>query len=127
MKLLVDSYSWIEYLNGSLSGERVSKFLKGAHEIYSLNLIISEVVSRVKRKAGNTESAYNAILSNSKIIEITPEIAREAGLFHSEIRKKIKDFGLVDSIIFVVAKKLNAKILTGDGHFKNFKEAVMIK
>lgn len=127
MKYLVDSYAWIEYLDGSFAGEKVMKILKGGNEIYSLNLVISEVVSRVKRKKGNFELAYNSIVSNSKIVEMTPEIAKESGLFHSEIRNKIKDFGLVDSIVFVISKKLNAKILTGDEHFRKFKEAVMIK
>ena len=61
------------------------------------------------------------------MIEITPKMAKIAGEFHAEIKEKIKDFGLVDSIIYIVAKEMNAKIITGDSHFKNFKEAILIK
>lgn len=127
MKYLIDSYAWIEYLDGSFAGEKVRKILIEENEIYSLSLIISEVISRTKRKGGNVETAYQAILSNSKIISISSEIAKNSGLFHAQMKDKIRDFGLVDSFVFVIAKKLNAKIITGDEHFRGFKEAVMIK
>lgn len=127
MKYIIDSYAWIEYLGGSLAGEKVKKFFEGSNDIFSLNLSIAEVVSRVKRVNGDVELAYKALTSNSKVIEITPMISKKAGLFHAEIRKKIKDFGLVDSLMFILAKELDAKIVTGDEHFKGFKEAILIK
>ncbi len=127
MKYIIDSYAWVEYLDGSTLGEKVKKILEGNNEIFSLNLTISEVVSKVKRKNGNIDTAYNAINSISKVAEITPEIAKKAGEFHAEIRKRIKDFGLVDSLILTLARELNARIVTGDEHFRGFKEAVFIK
>ena len=127
MKYIIDSYAWIEYLDGSLLGEKVKKILESDNEIYSLNLTISEVISRVKRKNGDINIAYTAINSISKIAEITPEIAKKAGEFHVEIRKKIKDFGLVDSLILILARELNARVVTGDEHLRGFKEAVFIK
>ncbi|GBE19286.1 MAG TPA: PIN domain-containing protein [Candidatus Pacearchaeota archaeon] len=126
MRYIIDSYAWVEYLEGSKLGEKVRDILTGKNEIYSLNLTIAEVISRVKRKKGSIEIAYNAINSNSKVAEITPEIAKKAGLFHMEIRSKIKNFGLVDALILILARELNAKILTGDKHFKGFKEAIFI-
>ena len=127
MRYIIDSYAWIEYLNGSSIGEKVMKILKSGDEIYSLNLIIAEVISIIKIKNSNVDIAYQAITLNSKIAEISSEIAKEAGLFHAETKKKIKNFGLVDSLIYIVARKLNAKILTGDEHFRGFKEAIIIK
>jgi len=128
MKCIIDSYAWIEYLEGSKLGEKVHEVITNENNnVFSINLTIAEVISRVKRKKGNVEIAYRAIVSNSKIIEITPKTAKKAGLFHAEIRQKVKTFGLVDSLIFVLAKELDAKILTGDPHFKGFKEAVLIR
>lgn len=127
MKYIIDSYAWIEYLNGSILGERVSEIIKGNNEIYSISMTVPEVISRVKRIKGNVDIAYNAITSNSIVIEIKPEIGKEAGLLHAEIKEKVKNFGLVDSLILTLARKLNAKILTGDQHFKGFKEAIMLK
>ena len=128
MKYLIDAYAWIEYLEGSKLGEKLREIINNSNdEIFSLNITIAEVVSKVKRKKGNIEIAFEAINSNSKIAEITPEIAKKAGIFHAEIRQKIESFGLVDALIFIFAKEMNAKILTGDEHFKGFKEAVFIK
>jgi predicted nucleic acid-binding protein len=39
----------------------------------------------------------------------------------------LKDFGLADAYVLATAKKLNAKVLAGDMHFKGVKEAFLIK
>jgi len=127
MKLIIDSYAWVEYLDGSPAGEKVEKLLLGNNEIYTLSLMIAEVISRVKRVGGDFEIAYDAIVSNSKIIDITRGLSKDAGLFHAKIREKIKDFGLVDALVFIAAKEIGAKIVTGDEHFRNFKESIFIK
>ena len=124
--MLLDTSAWIEYLEGSKLGEKVRAIILNQEEVMSLNITISEVVSKIKRKGGNTELAFNIINSNSKIISITPEIAKKAGLLHAETRKEIPNFGLVDSILLILARDLGAKILTGDEHFRKFKEAVFI-
>ena len=126
MKYLVDAHSWIEYLEGSVKGAKVNEFLTSDNEILVMPITISEVVSKTKRKDSNFELAYKVILSNAKIIEMTPKIAKNAGLLHAEMRKKHEQFGIVDAIIIETAKSINAKILTGDNHFKEFKEAIII-
>ena len=126
MRNLIESYAWIEYLEGSYQGEKVHEILSGSDEIFVLTLIIGEVVSKVKRKGMDAELAFNAISKNSKIFEISADIARDAGLLHAERRKKVKDFGLMDALILIAARKLKANILTSDSHFKDFKETVLL-
>ncbi len=127
MKYIIDSYAWIEYLDGTSKGQKLKEILMKENEIYTLGLSITEIISRVKRMDKDVETAYKAITFNSMIVQIDQETAKRAGLFHAEMRKKIKDFGIVDSLIYLIAKKLNAKIITGDEHFRNFKEAIFIK
>ncbi len=126
MKYLIDSSAWIEYLEGSLSGEMVNKILKEQNEIYTTSLNIAEVVSKVKRKRGNSELAYEAIIKNSEITNITPKIAHEAGLLHASMKNKILGFSLADALIIKSAQNIKATILTTDNHFKQFKEAIII-
>lgn len=45
---------------------------------------------------------------------------------HFENKKKIKNWGMSDSIILATAKLLNAKVVTGDEHFRDL-DAVMLK
>jgi len=128
MRFLFDSSAWVEYLLGSSKGEEVFKILKqNKNEIYSIPIIISEVVSRAKREKQNADISFRAITMNSKVLEVSPEIAKEAGLLHAEMKKKKRDFGLIDAIIWVVAKKLNAKLVTCDFHFRAFKNVVLLK
>lgn len=127
MKYVIDSSAWIDYLKGGQLGEKVRELILGNNELFSLNLIVAEVVSYIGRKNGNAETGYRAITTNSKVVEINPEIAKKAGFFHAEMRKKVKNFGLADSIIIVMARELKAQVLTGDAHFRGFNEAVFVK
>lgn len=125
MKYIVDSSAWIEYLSGSKAGEKVNKVLK-QEEIYVIPIIISEVVSYVKRKKENTEVAYESIIKNAKIIDVTPRIAKEAGILHADMKEKGIDFPFADALILCSAKDNQTRIITTDKHFKSFKEAVLI-
>ena len=126
-KYVVDSYAWIEYLDGTEIGRKVSDLIKENEEIFSCVLTIAEVVSKAARKGKDVKIAYDVLTSNSKIINADEELSLQAGLLHYEMRKTVKDFGLADAYILATARKLKTKILTGDMHFKNVKEAVLIK
>jgi predicted nucleic acid-binding protein len=127
LKFLIDSSAWIEYLEGSLKGEKVNEILESSNEIYSISLILSEVISKSKRSNQDVGIPFRAITLNSKFVDISPDLSREAGILHAEMKKKNRDFGLVDAMIWVLAKNLNAKLVTCDFHFRNFKNVVLLK
>jgi len=127
MRYLIDSSAWIEYFSGSQEGEEVSKILAQDSEIYVIAPIISEVVRYVSANNKNYELAYASIIKNSKIFEISPKLAKDAGLMNAELRKKFGNFPLIDALIICSAKELNAKVVTTDNHFKHFKEAIVLK
>ncbi|OGJ19968.1 hypothetical protein A3K73_03345 [Candidatus Pacearchaeota archaeon RBG_13_36_9] len=127
MKYVIDSWAWIEYLIGSDYGEKVKEIVENKeNEVFTCILSIAEIMSMTKRENKDSDSAYNSIVSLSKIYHIDNELSKNAGLLHAEIKKEIKDFGLIDAFILITARELKAKILTGDKHFKNFKEAIFI-
>ena len=127
MRYVIDAHAWIEYFIGSNRGNAVRKILESDdNEIFTSILTISEVVSKTKRENHDAEQKFVDIVNLSKIFFINIEFAREAGILHAEIRKKIKDFGMADAVVLLTARKLEAKIVTGDPHFKGFKETVLI-
>lgn len=127
MRYVADSYAWVEYLKGSEPGERVKEIIEDeGKSIFTSVLTIAEVISMLTRENADCEIAYEYILSISRCVAIDEGFAKDAGRIHAQLRKKIKDFGLVDAFVLLLAKKLKAKILTGDEHFRNFKETVMI-
>jgi predicted nucleic acid-binding protein len=127
-KYVIDAYAWIEYLIGSKAGEKVKSILeKETNDIYTCAVTVAEVVSKTAREGREFEVAYDILLSNSQIVNIDEEISKEAGVLHCEMRKTNRDFGLADAYVLAVARTVNAKILTGDPHFRGVKEAVLIK
>jgi len=123
---IIDTSAWIEYLEGGERGEKINKILKSNEKIYIIPVILSELISKVKRSNGNVDLAYSSLIKNSKILDITPRIAKEAGLLHAEIRSILQSFSLTDAMIVCSAKALKSKVLTTDNHFKQFKEAIII-
>jgi predicted nucleic acid-binding protein len=125
-KHVVDAYAWIEYLDGTVKGKKVNSILEGNDDIYTCAITLGEVVSKVTRMGKDAKIAYDILLSNSQIITADEELSYQAGILHSEMRKTQKDFGLADAYILACARKLKSKILTGDPHFRDIKEAIMI-
>lgn len=125
-KHVIDAYAWIEYLDGSNSGKKVSTILENNDDIYTCAITLGEVVSKVARMGKDAKIAYDVMLSNSQIISVDEELSLQAGLVHCEMRKSSKDFGLADAYVLALARKLKSKIITGDPHFKGIKEAIMI-
>ena len=124
---VIDAYAWIEYLDGTEAGRRVGAVIENNDEIFTCAMTIAEVVSKVARKGMNVKTAYDVLLNNSQVVNADEELSLEAGLLHFEMRKTLKDFGLADAYVLATARKFKSKILTGDPHFKNMKEAVLIK
>ena len=124
---VIDSYAWIEYLDGTELGRRVRDLIESNDEVFTCALTVAEVVSKVARKNKDVKVAYDVLLNNSKVVNADEELSLQAGLLHCEMRKSLKDFGLADAYVLATARKLKAKVLTGDVHFKGVKEAVLIR
>jgi predicted nucleic acid-binding protein len=127
-KYVVDAWTWVEYLIGSEFGIKLREVLdEDSSEVYTCAVTVAEVVSKVAREGRDVEAAYALLLSNSQVVNANEELSKHAGLLHCEMRKGLKDFGLADAYVLATARKLKAKVLTGDVHFKGVKEAVLIR
>ena len=127
MMYVIDAHAWIEYFVGSDRGKKVKEIIESdENEIFTSIITIAEVVSITKRENKDAEQKYRNMISLSKIFFLNPELAKDAGILHSEIKKNIKDFGLADAFVLLTARKLGAKVVTGDPHFKSFKDSILI-
>jgi predicted nucleic acid-binding protein len=126
-RFVIDAYAWIEYLDGTDAGSKVTATLENNDDIYTCAVTLAEVVSKVARISKDSKIAYDVLQSNSRVVIVDEELSFQAGLLHCEMRKTAKDFGLADAYVLATARRLKSKILTGDPHFKSLKEAIMIK
>ncbi|MBI2579039.1 MAG: PIN domain-containing protein [Candidatus Aenigmarchaeota archaeon] len=126
-KYVIDAYAWLEYFDGTPKGEDVKKLVENKeNKIYTASITMAEIVSVIKRRDRDHEQALNTIPLLSKIFDIDKDICAESGSLHAEIKKEKKNFVLIDAFVLAIARKLKAKVVTGDPHFKNLKETVMI-
>ena len=126
-KFVIDAYAWIEYLEGSEKGRRVGETIEdNSNEIFTSSATLAEVVSKFLRTSREVKIALTAINALSAVVAMGQELCIQAGFIHFETKKKNKEFGMIDAFVAATAKSINAKILTGDPDFKNFKDAVMI-
>ena len=121
---IIDSYAWIEYY----LGEDVNlKLIIETKNIATPAVVIAELSDKFTREKEDFNLFFQFINSRSKIIPLSTEIALKSGKFKSEMRKKYKQFGLVDAIIYLTAKMNNSQLLTGDPHFKGLDNVEFIE
>jgi len=122
---LIDSYAWVEYYLGSEKGVKIKDIIETKNIATSI-LAIAELSDEFARENSDFDLLFQFINSRSKILPLTVKIALNSGKFKSEMRKRFKQFGLADAIIYLTAKINNSKLLTGDVHFKGLKNVEFI-
>lgn len=125
MKIVFDTYAWIEYFLGTDKGKKVESYLKD-NEIMTPILVIIELNCKADKEGWDFEAILEFIKSKSVVSFISWDIVNMSSKNYLEQRKHHKDFGLIDAIILSTARVNNSKILTGDKHFMVLDEAIII-
>jgi predicted nucleic acid-binding protein len=126
-RYVIDSWAWVEYLEGTILGEKVrSKITDDANEVYTHVVSLAEIISKVRRKKRDAEEAWNAVITNSKMFRIGEIESKEASLLHATMKSKHPNFGLADAFVLSAARKLGGKVLTGDPGFRGLEDVVML-
>ena len=116
---LLDTYAWIEYLIGSSKGEIVRKlFLDKNNDFLTAECSLSELKGWSIREKADFARIYSTVKANSHIEPIHLDDWLIAAQIKSEMRKNVRDFGLMDSLLLAKAKSRKCKIVSGDPHFE---------
>ncbi len=134
MKIVIDTYAWIELLIGSQEGEKVKKLIENADEVYTPSTVLAEAARKFLREGTdeNTINTWLEIITDSSIIsQIDSATALEAAKCQLELAKKAKISkqntpSLFDGIVLATTRINQCKIITGDEHFKNLPETIWI-
>ncbi len=134
MKIVIDTYAWVELLLGSEKGKKVVEILENAEEVYTPSIVLAESARKFLRE-GNDESTVaewlDMINAASNITQIDSALALEAAKCHLELVEKSKRSkqnppSLFDAIVLATARINQCKVLTGDEHFKDLPETLWI-
>ncbi len=135
-RIVVDTYAWIEYFRGTSMGLKVKEYLARADYVYTPTIVLAEIARKYIREGISidvVEERLGIVKELSAIIGIDSRIALESGKAYIELvnlakTKQLKKTpGLGDAIILATARVLEARILTGDEHFKYLRETIWLK
>ncbi len=126
-RLVVDSWSWIEYLRGGKLGVKVRTAMERSDEVLTHMVTIAEIVSKFERERLDSDGAWRAVTALSKIFLPDAIDAKHVGVLHASMKLRSPNFSLADAFVLQAAKKLRARILTGDPDFRRVDGAVMVK
>lgn len=127
-RFLLDSFAWIEYFSGSKQGEKVNELLE-KESCYTPIIVFAELSGYyAKNNIGSWQKDREFIQSKTPILQMSNDLASTSGKLKEFVRNKYKNnFGLADAIILAAARSLGAKVVTGDHHFKVFKNVEFLE
>ena len=134
MKIVVDSYAWIEIFSGTEKGSTASKVMDDAEELYTPDIVLAEIARKYLREGVDKriiEQRIDSIVEASHVMSIDRNVAIESASAFLELRQQAKRKGLrepslFDAIILGTTRSVLGKVLTGDPHFKDLKETVWL-
>ncbi len=125
MNIVFDTYAWIEYFLGSEQGKKVEVYLK--EKVITPFIVLLELSYRADKEGWDFKQYYEFIKMHSKITQGTESFILKFGRTYNQAKKEIRGIGMADVIVLLTAEEENAKILTGDEHFKGNEQAIMLR
>ncbi len=130
--VVFDTYAWVDYLAGGQRASRVSKILadKSYRQKVTPATAIAELTEKLLREGAEPskiEQVVQFIASHTKIYPCDRDLATLAGQINFVQKKKVKDWGMLDSLNYAVANLLNCFFVTGDPHFTGKGDVIFLK
>ncbi|MBI4439503.1 PIN domain-containing protein [Candidatus Woesearchaeota archaeon] len=125
MLYIIDTHSWIEYLNGSEEGLILKALLASPrNKFITMECCVAELQMYCLRENFSFREMLGMVKRNSFIMPVTLRHWCSAAKIQFEIRKQVRDFGLIDAIIVYQQKEMKCKIVSGDPHFASMKNVI---
>ena len=126
-QFIVDTFAWVEYFDATPRGEQAKKIIESEkNELFTSDVCLAEIKFWLLNDNKDVPPVLSVVLQNSTILHSNMDDWLSAAQIKFEKRKNTPNIGLVDCLTIHHSQKQNAKILTGDKHFKNEKNAALI-
>src|SRR3989344_5719413 len=127
MIYLIDTYAWVEYINGSNKANVLRNLFPNPNSKFiTMECCVSELAGFCLKKDVNFGKILKVVKANSVVLPVLTKTWIEAAKIRFELRKEIQHFGLIDAILVSKQRELKCKIISGDTHFKGLKNVVYI-
>jgi predicted nucleic acid-binding protein len=125
-KYVIDSFAWIEYFRGTKIGKKAMRYIESGAAA-TATITIAELKEKyLKQNWGFFDEDLAFIITNTLVVPLDRAISVSAGEINYQMKKKVKDWGMSDSIVLATARISSAKVVTGDEHFKGVSDAIFL-
>lgn len=124
-----DAYAWVEYALDGPKADVIAEKLSIAQQALTPATVLAELKEAMLKHnipRQKISAILNYIKSKSAIINIDAEIAEKAGEINFKHKKRIKNWGILDSIVYAVTLTKKGQVITDDYHFKNLKNVIYL-
>ena len=134
MKIVIDSYAWVELFIGSEKGRKVKDTIESADEVYTPDTVLAEITRKYVREGADdktVDARLETITAASNVAPVDAKVALEAAKCYLELaaeaqKAKLNRPSLFDAIVLATGRTLKSKIVTGDEHFRDMPDVVWI-
>ncbi|MFH1225301.1 MAG: PIN domain-containing protein [Candidatus Diapherotrites archaeon] len=123
--MLLDTYAWVEYFNGTAKGETVRALLR-EKQCFTSAISLAELSEWCARKGRESGEILGAVKKTSIIIGLDNDLLEAAGRISHGMKCTVKGFGMLDAIILATSRAYSLPVVTGDRHFAGEEGAVML-
>lgn len=122
MKVVVDSWGWIEYFTDGPLAARYARYLEKPQEVVTPVIVVYEVYKKVKQQRGEEIAKRNvAQLDKTEIVPLTDSLALAAADLSLS-------YGLpmAGALILATARQCKVKVVTSDPHFEGVEDVMFL-
>ncbi|MBU0757815.1 MAG: PIN domain-containing protein [Nanoarchaeota archaeon] len=118
----VDSSAWLEYFLGE--NEELKNIIE-TKEIGTSYLVIAELSDKFARNSKSFDVHFLYIKTRSKLLSLPLQSCIDAGILKKNQRATKPKFGIMDSMIYLLSRYYNAKLITFDQDFSGFENVII--
>jgi len=122
---VIDTFAWIEYFAGTGRGARARTYIESGDALTPA-IVLAEFTDKYVREGIDPGERLKFIRTKTAIVSLDDETAEVAGRISALRRTKVKGWGIVDSCILAVANIRGLRVVTGDAHFADLGNTIMI-
>ncbi len=121
-RVALDTWAWWEVLKGSRVGAtlRDRYILHGGARPITSAISLGEVSAKLTAQGSELQVPITvaSIRHRSEIVDVSSEIAVEAGVLRRELRNAAEDASLADAIVLITARRSGVRLVSMDKAFR---------
>lgn len=124
--VVFDTWAWLEVLQGTRKGAALQGRFLARTKVHTSAYAVAELAAKLADAglAARAGPCLARLASAGRIVPVTEEIALQAGLLRSELRRKVADASLADAVMLATARSLGLPLVSSDSAFRGLRDVI---